>query len=434
MVKHSKIVYIIGSIIIGIITILGILGGLILGGVIDGTTKKVVFVSGSMEKTYDGTPLTCDEFVLQSGELKKGHVAHATISGTQTGAGSSQNVFEIVILDTNGADVSSDYEIALNPGTLTVAKRPLELSANSASKVYDGEELTHEEYTLTSGELVNGHYLDVTFIGAITNAGETSNQVSALVKDVEDVDVTCNYDLTYIEGTLTVTQRPITILSNDYQRDYDGTALTGQPDGYTITEGEIVAGHQISLTCGGSQTNVGVSDNEVSAAIIENEVDLTANYLITYSFGTLTVDQRRIEITSGSDDKEYDGIELTCPIWDLTVGSIAPNQQLIVTCTGTITDVGSVENTFTYTITNDAGDEVSSNYLVDEILGFLVIGNRIIHVKTASESKVYDGTALYKDTDWFITEGTVAPNQEILVLGYPKVTHVFEGTIQNNSP
>ena len=38
MVKHSKIVYIIGSIIIGIITILGRLGGLILGGVIDGTT------------------------------------------------------------------------------------------------------------------------------------------------------------------------------------------------------------------------------------------------------------------------------------------------------------------------------------------------------------------------------------------------------------
>ncbi len=431
MVKHSKLVYVIGSIIIGIITILGILGGLILGGVIDGTTKKVVFVSGSMEKTYDGTPLTCDEFVLQSGELKKGHTAHATISGTQTGAGSSANVFEVVILDTNGADVSSDYEIALNPGTLTVAKRPLELSADSASKVYDGTALTNESYTLTSGELVAGHYLDVTYVGEIIKAGEASNQVSALVKDVEDNDVTCNYELTYIEGTLTVTQKPITLLSETYNKVYDGTALTGMVDGYSITEGELVSGHEISLTCVGTQTNVGVTQNEVSAAIVSGTEDLTANYLITYSFGTLTVEQRRIEITSANADKEYDGTPLTCSDWTLTVGTVAPDQNLTVTCTGTVTDCGQKDNDFTYTITNNLNEDVSSNYLVETVKGLLTVGQRIVRIQTESASKVYDGTPLYKEDGWLIVEGSIAPNQEIFVIDYSKITNVFDGLVKN---
>ena len=134
MIKQSRAVYIIGSIIIGIVSILGILAGLIFGGVLDAKSTKLVFTTASLEKVYDGTALVSNEWELTSGELKKGHTASVTINGEQITVGSSENLFSVVILDENKADVSGDYQIELQPGTLTVSKRKLELKAEDGEK------------------------------------------------------------------------------------------------------------------------------------------------------------------------------------------------------------------------------------------------------------------------------------------------------------
>jgi len=432
VVKHSKLVYIIGSIIIGIVAILAIFGGLILSGVIDGTTHKVVFSSGSLEKTYDGEALRCGDFTLESGELKDGHIAIPTITGEQTIVGSSQNLFSIRIEDTNGADVTDDYEITLNPGTLTVTQRPIEIAADSAEKVYDGQPLTCESFTTVSGSLVDGHEFEVSYVGEITSVGTTENQVSALIKDLDGLDVTSNYDLTYKTGTLTVTQRPITIESRNYDKIYDGTPLTGEKEGYDIKAGSLVDGHKIDLTCSGSQTIKGFSPNTISAVILGGEEDLTSNYMITYLFGTLTVNARRIEITSKDAIKEYDGIPLTQEGWDLTVGEVAPNQTLSVTCTGAITDVGETANTFLYEIKDASNQDVSENYLVETVTGTLTVTARNLYIQTPTADKIYDGTPLTATEDWYILDGyTLADGHELELTSNASVTHVFEGVVPN---
>lgn len=395
MIKQSKAVYIIGSIIIGIVTILGILAGLIFGGVLDARSTKLVFTTKTVEKVYDATALESNEWALASGELKNGHQASVSITGSQLTAGSSLNEFTVVILDQNGADVSGDYEIELKPGTLTVLKRKIELKAEDAEKVYDGTPLTMHEYKVLSGNLVSGHSATLNFEGEITNAGTVENTISVSISNVKKEDVTSNYDVKCSSGTLTVLPREITVRSLDYFKEYDGVALTGELDGYEITEGMLVEGNEISLSLGGAQLEVGESLNTFTAAVVDADGNnLTANYLITYLPGNLEVGLRAITVKSKSWTKTYDGTPLTLDEFDILQGSIPEIQTLTVVCNGSITNVGEEENGYSLSIVDADGNDVSSNYEITKQYGLLKVIEKGIIIKTHDATKTYDGTPL----------------------------------------
>lgn len=62
--------------------------------------------------------------------------------------------------------------------------------------------------------MVDGDELNVVISGTITDVGETTNSVESYKVMRGDKDATINYNLAIPEtGTLTVTQRPITLTS-----------------------------------------------------------------------------------------------------------------------------------------------------------------------------------------------------------------------------
>ena len=131
------------------------------------------------------------------------------MTGSQTEVGSSDNVPSAAVILDGAVDVTSSYNITYVNGTLTVTKRALEITADSNSKVYDGTPLTDDGYTITSGSLASGDTLDsVTVTGSQTEVGSSDNVPSAAVILDGTVDVTSSYDITYVNGTLTVTQPP----------------------------------------------------------------------------------------------------------------------------------------------------------------------------------------------------------------------------------
>ena len=71
---------------------------------------------------YDGTPLTCSEYVIESGELAEGHtISLITMSGSQTEIGRSENIITyVLIVDQEQKDVTSNYSLDFKPGTLKV--------------------------------------------------------------------------------------------------------------------------------------------------------------------------------------------------------------------------------------------------------------------------------------------------------------------------
>lgn len=392
MVKNSKLVYVIGSIIIGIISVLCIVASLILSGVIDGKSRLLVFSSGSIERTYDGEELTCDTWELKSGELREGHTAHAVITGKQVSVGSSVNAFSIYILDANGADVTADYQIDLKPGTLSVNKRRVELVAASGTHVYDGTAYSLEEYEISAGTIVSGQELSVAYTGEITEVGSCDNVISATVADADGNDVTPNYDLVCTSGELVVEKRPITIKSYNKEAVYSGQPLTTGIYDFTIEDGELVDGHSAQLILSGFQTVVGSSENTFTVKITDaDDNDVTKNYDVTNLYGTLTVTKKYIEITSYGGSKVYDGLALDNENWYVSEGSAAVNQTVNVDCFSTITNVGRIDNEFTCYITDAAGDDVTSNYNVTHAYGKLTVTPRPLHIVTGSKSQGYTG-------------------------------------------
>lgn len=102
------------------------------------------------------------------------------------------------------------YEDREGTGTVEITKRPLELTAGSASKFYDGEPLTSNEWSHTGGELAQGDWLDeVTVEGSQTDVGSSKNVITNVVikrydDNNEPIVVTENYHITRVDGWLTV--------------------------------------------------------------------------------------------------------------------------------------------------------------------------------------------------------------------------------------
>ena len=115
-----------------------------------------------------------------------------------------------------GVDGVGDYTLKLETEDtsvthdFTVTARPLEITADSDSKVYDGTALENDGYSITGGSLADGQTLDsVTVTGSQTEVGSSDNVPSDAVILANGTDVTANYNITYVNGTLTVEAAPV---------------------------------------------------------------------------------------------------------------------------------------------------------------------------------------------------------------------------------
>ena len=136
----------------------------------------------------------------------------------------------------------------------------------------------------------------------MADTAEGNNEIVTLV--IENEDQYAN--IVAENGTLTITQKPVTITADSDSKEYDGTALTR--DSYTSTELATGDAYE-SVTVTGSITEVGTADNVPSAAkIVDGEEDVTANYDITYVNGTLEITQstKELKVVANSNEWMYD--------------------------------------------------------------------------------------------------------------------------------
>ncbi|NJS37525.1 MAG: hypothetical protein HC765_15805, partial [Brachymonas sp.] len=113
-----------------------------------------------------------------------------------------------------------------------------------------------------------------------------------------------NYNLTFIDGSLTINKASLTATANNVTRTYDGTA-NGNSSGITITG--MVNNEASSVV---NQTNLafdnGSTRNAGSYAL--NASGLTAqNYDITYTAGNLTINKANATVTANSSNVTYNG-------------------------------------------------------------------------------------------------------------------------------
>ncbi|MCF0141046.1 MAG: MBG-2 domain-containing protein, partial [Mogibacterium sp.] len=352
-------------------------------GILKISPKDLNVTTTSSSKTYDGSAITA---AGSYNGLVEGETIGFEVTGTQTNVGSSDNTYEITWKKTFGdaTAVQSNYNVVENLGKLTVNAKAIDESMFTAptDSVYDGGEhkfvpvLTYGEMTLADGTDYTVSYSTEDF----TNAGVVTVTITGQG----------NYSGSVVK-TYSITQAPLTIVTNNGTKVYDGEALTAAGEVQGLVEGETV-----DFTVTGSRTEVGTSQNTYSLEWT-GSANVNNYSIAEEKIGNLTVTENADEIvvTTTGGEFTYDGASHGATVSVSTL----PKGYYLETAASTASAINVADGTVTATadrlvIRNAKGEDVTDKLNISRINGSIKINPAALNVVTNGDEKVYDGTAL----------------------------------------
>ena len=364
--------------------------------------KNVELTANSDEKTYDGTQKSVSGFTgAPEGVTFEGLT---TPSVTGTDAGTYPVNFEQDKTKPgyplNKVDTTEKYIVtAANPGTLTINKRNVVLTSETASKPYDGTALTKPIVKVTGDGFVAGEVTDIKATGSVTyvSEGEVTNTITYTEGEKFNAD---NYDIQKTEGKLSITAATakvtVTITGNKVTETYDGSEKTAK--NYTVSiDNDLYTEDDFTFT-GEAEvkaTNAGTYDMGLNKSQFKNKNNnfSDSNVEFVVNDGQLEIKKRVVTLTSEGGSKVYDGTPLTKP--DVTIGGdgFVAGEVSDIKATGSVTHVsaGEVTNTITYT---EGTNFKESNYNITKTEGKLSItplGGVVVTIKGQTKTVTYDG-------------------------------------------
>ena len=418
--------------------------------------KVTVTITGHKDTAiYDGTEKSVTGYDVASNNALY-TADDFTFSGTAEAKGTDADTYQMGLtadMFKNTSKNFSNVKFEVKDGSLTINKCLVTITAENVTTVYDGKSPVVKDYTIlrevSNGDPVNtlptGHKIDsyVTYSSGV-DAGvyDWFSMKDATILDAKDKDVTSNYDIDYGCGTLTIKPREITLTSEGGSKVYDGTPLT-KPE--VKVTGSFVDGEVTDIKATGTITDVGTVTNTIEYTATDKFK--TDNYDITKNEGKLEVTKREVTLTSASDSKVYDGTALTNGTVNVGGKGFAKGEGATYNVTGTITNVGEVNNTFTYTLNKGTKAE---NYEITEELGTLkvtpITDKVTVTIKGNTKTVYYNGKEqsvkgytvsidnnLYKEADFALKNDAKAEAKGTKVGTYPMglTKESFENTNKN---
>ena len=266
-----------------------------------------------------------------------------------------------------------------------ITPREYTVTTDSAEKPYDGTAL------IAGGRvsnLVDGETVTLKMTGSQTEVGFSNNTYS-LTWDGSAKEKNYTHGTDSI-GLLTVT--PKSIIPSDTNgievtkpadSKYDGKVHENKP---TVkdnkTDKTLVEGTDYTLAYKGDTTNVGTV-----TVTITGIGNYTGSHDVTYQ-----ITRRTVKLTSESDSKTYDGTPLVKHDVTVSEDGFADGEGATYSYTGTQTDAGSSENTFTYALKEGM---LASNYEITTANGTLTVEAVKTEVKVEitghTDTVTYDG-------------------------------------------
>src|SRR6185312_9319163 len=198
-----------------------------------------------------------------------------------------------------GTLASANYSFGpFVPGSLTVTKAPLTVTADDQAKTYGDPDPT---LTGTVTGTKNGDDLvDSYTTGADAASGVGNYPINAHIAAGPGADLG-NYDIKLVDGTLTVTQAPLTVKADDQTKTYGDTnpTLTGTVTG-TKNRDSLVD----SYTTGADQAS-GVGGYAIAAHIAAGPGANLANYDIKLVDGKLAITKAPLTVKADDQTKTY---------------------------------------------------------------------------------------------------------------------------------
>jgi hypothetical protein len=252
-------------------------------------TKRLVTASiTAADKIYDGTTSA----TITGCSLDAASRTIGKLSGSQVGCSGTGGAFGTANAN-NGKQVTGtvgltgsdagNYQLSSSTVSTTanVDQRPITVTADAKTKVYGAGD-PNLTYNITQGSLVNGDGLT----GSLTRvAGESVAGGPYAIKQ-GTLTAGPNYNLSYVDGNLTITKAPLTLTADNQAMTLNGTvpALTYKFSGFKFSDtSAVVSGSATCSTADGK--TVGSFDITCSGGSL-----IAANYYFpTFVKGILTV-------------------------------------------------------------------------------------------------------------------------------------------------
>ena len=384
--------------------------------------KVTVTITGNTAtETYNGSEQTVTGYdVSISNPLYTEN--DFTFSGNASASGTDAGTYNMGLAAEQFANKNTNFsnvEFVVNDGSLTIEKRNVTMTSATDSKVYDGTALTNATVTVTGDGFVEGEGATYDVTGTITDVGSVDNEFTYTLNANTKA---ANYNIDTVFGTLSVTpvtdKVTVTVTGNTGGEKYNGSEQT--VTGYDVsisnplyTENDFT----FSGNASASGTDAGTYNMGLAAEQFANKNTNFSNVEFVVNDGSLTIEKRNVTMTSATDSKVYDGTALTNATVTVTGDGFVEGEGATYDVTGTITDVGSVDNEFTYTLNENTK---ASNYNIDTEIGTLSVTPLTGVVVTITE---HSSTVPFTGTTQTVTGYDVASNSEL----YKETDFTFNG-------
>jgi len=278
----------------------------------------------------------------------------------------------------------SNYSVTLNGGTLTITPAPLLITANGTNRLYGA---ANPAFTASYSGFVNGDTEASLDTPVTLGTGATgANPVGAYAITASGAG-DLNYSITYAPGTLTITPAALLVTANNTNRPY---GMTNPP--FTVSYGGFLNGDDADDLSGTlafttlADTNSPIGDYFVTPSGLSS-----ANYILSYAPGILTVTPAALRVTANSLSRAYGQIN---PVFTVTyTGFVNGDDENDLGGTLAFTSPAGIDSPVgVYPIT-PLGLTAPPNYVLSFVDGALTITAAPLIATADNQSKLY-GAAL----------------------------------------
>lgn len=251
---------------------------------------------------YDG-----DYHTVDASSLPKGATARYSTDG-KNWSPDAPKIKDVGTLEV-AYQVTIDGAMAEGKVTLEVKQRAITVTALNASKTY-GEEDPVFEWSVTAGKLVAGETLQ----GLKIERDDCDDAGSYALHLTQSKDANPNYNITFVDGVFTISQRLLTVTWGTTEFTYDGKGHCPE-----AKLGNVIDKDDLGAFVDGSQTEVGTSYKatlaELTGKAAGNYVlpaeGLTCEFSIKNAAQDAPVVQAAAETVSGKRDGKITGVDAT---------------------------------------------------------------------------------------------------------------------------
>ena len=342
---------------------------------IDSVTVTITGNTGS--RPYSGAEQSVTDYTVSTSNPLYTE-ADFTFTGTAKAAGTDAGSYLMHLDASQFQNTNKNFKsvtfIVKQDGQLTITPRTVKLTSATDEKVYDGQPLTRPDVAVTGDGFVAGEVSDIRATGTVTNVSD-GEQPNAIVYTTSAGFKPGNYSIEKDEGTLKITpvtdKVTVTVTGNNGSVGYDGNehSVTGYTTAidnqlYTVSDftftGEAIA----------KGTDANTYKMGLKAEQFENNNTNFTNVEFAVTDGSLQINPRSVKLTSATDEKVYDGQPLTNGVVTVSGDGFVKGEGAAYNVTGSQTNVGSSDNTFTYML--NPGTK-AGNYAIEQKEGTLTV-------------------------------------------------------------